>query len=158
MAYNVMVVDDSKVTRAMIIRTLRLADVDLGEIHEAGDGRAALQVLDKSWIDMVFADLNMPVMSGLQMVEEMGRRGLMATIPVVIISTERSISRMEELKARGVSAYLPKPVTPETIKTVVEDLLGGGRGGDRATGQRAGTGAAPGGTRKEPGGQHGYRR
>lgn len=124
MAYNVIVVDDSKVTRTMVIRTLRLANLDLGEVNEAENGKEALEILDRSWIDVVFADINMPVMNGIEMVEEMSRKGLMATIPVIIISTERSLTRIEELKARGISAYLYKPFTPENIKAVVEEVLG----------------------------------
>jgi two-component system chemotaxis response regulator CheY len=57
------------------------------------------------------------------MVEAMKQKGLMETIPVVIISTERSVTRIEELKAKGISAYLKKPFTPENIKDVIDNLL-----------------------------------
>lgn len=125
MAYNILVVDDSKVVRTMVVRILKMAEIDLGEVHEAGNGREALSILDKNWIDLVLADINMPVMSGLEMVDEMSRKGMMGSIPVVIISTERSVTRIEELKAKGVSAYLRKPFTPESIRSVVEQVLEG---------------------------------
>jgi len=124
MAYNVLVVDDSRVVRTVVIRTLRLASVPLGEVHEAGDGAEALRILDDAWIDLVLADINMPVMNGMELVDEMVKRDLLETVPVVIISTERSVTRIEELKAKGVSAYLRKPFTPENIKHVVDDVLG----------------------------------
>jgi two-component system chemotaxis response regulator CheY len=123
MAYNVLIVDDSRVVRSVVHRTLQLAGVELGEVHQAENGRQALEVLDRVWIDMVFADINMPVMSGLQMVDEMVSRRLMDSIPVVIISTERSITRIEELKSKGISAYLNKPFTPENIRNVVDQIL-----------------------------------
>ena len=49
MSLNVLVVDDSSVTRAMIIKTLRMAGVPLGEIYQAGDGREGLAVLQEQW-------------------------------------------------------------------------------------------------------------
>jgi len=127
MAYSVLVVDDSAVVRAVVIKTLRLTGLEWGDIHQAGNGKEALEVLDKAWVDIVFADINMPVMNGIELVDSMAARGMLHATPVVIISTERSITRIEELKAKGVSAYLHKPFTPENIKGVVDHLLGGGR-------------------------------
>ena len=124
MGYNVLVVDDSRVVRAMVIKTVRLAQVDLNKVFEAEDGKEALRILDKEWVDLVFADINMPVMDGIEMVDAMADKDMLEMIPVVIISTERSATRMEELKAKGVRAYLNKPFTPENIKKVLEDILG----------------------------------
>ena len=125
MAYNVLIVDDSTVTRNVVAKTVRLSGTDLGEIHEAANGREALIKLDENWIDIVFADINMPEMSGVEMVDRMSELGLLAATPVVIISTERSTTKIQQLKAKGVSAYLNKPFTPENIKEVIDDLLGG---------------------------------
>jgi two-component system chemotaxis response regulator CheY len=125
MGYNILVVDDSRVVRAMVIRTLKMAEMDLGDVHEAANGREALDLLGREWVDLVLADINMPVMSGVQMIEEMSRSGLMSSVPVVIISTERSATRIEELKTKGIRAYLRKPFTPESIRSVVEQVLAG---------------------------------
>jgi len=124
-ALNILVVDDSKVVRSVIKKTLDIAGVDVGNIFEAGDGKEALEILDKEWIDLVFADINMPVMTGLEMVDRMKEDGILQTIPVVIVSTEGSETRIEELKAKGVRAYIRKPFTPETIKKVVDEIMEG---------------------------------
>lgn len=124
MAYNFLIVDDSAIIRAVVEKTLRIAGVEVGDVYKAGNGKEALACLEAHWVDMVLADINMPEMNGVQMVEEMRTRGLMTTIPVVIISTERSVTRIEELKAKGISAYLNKPFTPEAIREVVEKNLG----------------------------------
>ncbi|MBD3244000.1 MAG: response regulator [Chitinivibrionales bacterium] len=124
MAYNVLLVDDSVTVREVIARTLALADIPLGAVYHAANGVEALEMLEKSWIDVVFADLNMPLMNGIELVERMSQAGLMATIPVVIVSTDGSITRVEELKAKGVSAYVRKPFTPELLRGVVEQVLG----------------------------------
>jgi two-component system chemotaxis response regulator CheY len=124
MAYNVLIVDDSPTVRAVIAKTLQLAGVETAEIHHAANGREGLSALEENWIDFVFADINMPVMNGLEMVEEMARRDLMASVPVIVVSTEGSQTRIEKLKSKGISAYIRKPFTPEILRNVVEDVLG----------------------------------
>ena len=136
MAYNVLIVDDSKVVRAVVAKTLRLANVDLGVVLEASDGREALTLLEREWVDLVFADINMPIMTGVELVNEMSSRGMLESIPVVIISTERGVTRIEELKAKGVSAYLSRPFTPANIKQVMEDILGQPPGSAHTTSAR----------------------
>ena len=124
MAYNMLIVDDSQTVRAVIRKTLDLAGIDVGEIYEAGNGEEALKVLEDNWLDLVFADINMPVMTGVEMVDKMSADGLLKTVPVIIVSTEGSATRIEELKSKGVSAYIRKPFTPEIIREVVENVLG----------------------------------
>lgn len=123
MAYNILIVDDSKIVRTVIQRAVELSGVDVGIIHQAANGQEGLDQLGKEWIDIVFADINMPVMDGVQMVEEMDRRGLVRDIPVVIVSTDRSEVRMQQLKAHGVREYLNKPFTPESIRDILATCL-----------------------------------
>ncbi len=124
MSYNILIVDDSRTTRAVIAKTLNLSGVSIGELHEAENGKEALNILDENWVDLVLADINMPVMDGVEMVGRMSADGLMRTVPVVIISTEGSKTRIEEMRAKGVRAYIRKPCTPELIKNIVEEILG----------------------------------
>ena len=125
MSYNIMVVDDSAIVRAVVKKTLGIAGIDVGQFHEASNGKEALKKMEENWIDIVFADINMPEMNGIEMVDRMAEKGMLQSIAVVIVSTERSVTRIEELKAKGVRAYLNKPFTPESIREVVEKLLGG---------------------------------
>ncbi len=124
MSYNILTVDDSPTVRAVIGKTLRLAGIDLGDLHEAGNGEEALEILREQWIDLVFADINMPVMNGIELVERMSEHGIMQTIPVVIVSTEGSATRIDQLKRKGIVEYIRKPFTPESLKTVVDKILG----------------------------------
>lgn len=126
MAYNILIVDDSATTRSIIARTLKIIpDVELGEIYQAGNGQEALDELDRSWVDIVFADINMPVMDGVTMVEKMAEHPDMKKIPVVIVSTEGSDTRMEELFRKGVRAYIRKPFSVEKVSEILTDILGG---------------------------------
>lgn len=123
MALNILIVDDSEIVRAVIIKSLNLANVPVQEVYQAANGRQALEILAQNWVDLVFADINMPVMGGVEMVEKMNDDGLLKTIPVVIVSTEGSMTRIDHLKAKGVRAYLRKPFKPEDIRQVVEALI-----------------------------------
>lgn len=124
MAYNILVVDDSSVVRSVIGKTIELAQVDVGEILYAANGKEALEQLKNKWVDIVFADINMPVMNGLEMIEQMEKDGLMETVPVIIVSTEGSTTRIEQLKQKGIKGYIRKPFTPEKIKEVFTKTLG----------------------------------
>ena len=124
MAFNILVVDDSATVRAVIAKTLDLAEVPVGELYEAENGREALAILVEHWIDLIFADINMPVMGGIEMIEKMAEDGTLSDIPVIIVSTEGSATRIEQLKSKGVSAYLRKPFTPELLRGVVFDVMG----------------------------------
>lgn len=123
MGYNVLIMDDSLIIRSMVAKTLQISGLDLGEIHYAANGREGLDIVQDRDVDIVFADINMPVMDGVQMVTAMAERGLLQRIPVVIISTERNQQRIDHLKSMGVTAYLKKPFLPEDFKATVEHLL-----------------------------------
>ncbi len=122
MAYNILVVDDSDVIRAMIARTLRLAAVPVAHLFEASNGREALDIMHESWIDVVLADINMPVMNGAEMIDRMREHPATADIPVIVVSSEGATSRMEELARCGITAWVRKPFTPEEIRDVINEL------------------------------------
>jgi two-component system chemotaxis response regulator CheY len=107
----------------MVCKAVGMSGLDVGEILEAGNGKEALEVVRKTWVDIVLADINMPVMSGVEMVAEMAKSDFLATTPVVIISSEKGKERRDTMQSMGVSAYLPKPFRPEQIKQVVSGLL-----------------------------------
>jgi len=124
MAYNILVVDDSSIIRSVIKKTLKLAEVPVNELYEAENGKEGLERLTEHWVDLVFADINMPVMTGIEMIDKMAADGLLKTIPVVIVSTEGSATRFDELSKKGVKAYIRKPFTPEVLRDVVKQVMG----------------------------------
>ncbi len=124
MAFNILIVDDSLTVRAVIAKALKLAGVDVGQIYEAGNGAQALEVLDREWIDLVFADISMPVMDGEELVDRLVESGAIATLPVVIVSSAGSEPRVNRLRKKGVRDYIQKPFTPEQIREVVDNVMG----------------------------------
>lgn len=125
MGYNFLVVDDSETMRAVIGKTLCLAGIPIGEIYPAANGKDALAVLEQNWVDLIFTDINMPVMNGIELIEKLSEHEVLKTIPVVVVSTEGSLTRIDKLKAKGVSAYIRKPFQPELVRNVINDILGG---------------------------------
>lgn len=123
MAFNVLVVDDSSVMRAIIIRTLNLSGLPIGEIYEAGNGQAALGVLESSWVDLALVDINMPVMNGEELIERMRANPAMADLPVIVVSTESSQTRINSLRGKGIQ-FIHKPFTPEKLKETIISLTG----------------------------------
>lgn len=124
MALNILIIDDSATTRSVIKKTLNLAGIPLGEIHEAANGKEGLNCLHDQWIDLVFVDINMPVMNGVEFVEKKNDDPALKSIPVVIVSTDNTVARQEQLRAHGVQAFVRKPFTPEELKKIVADVLG----------------------------------
>ena len=124
MAFNILLVDDSLTVRAVIKKTLRLAGIEIGELHEAGNGQEALAVLDANWIDLVFADLCMPVMDGEALVDRLHETGVITNLPVVIVSSAGSEPRIARLLEKGVRDFVHKPFTPERIREVVDQVMG----------------------------------
>ena len=122
MAWNILIVDDSSLTRKRIKRIIEMADLDVERFLDAENGVEALEVLEQSDIDLVLSDLNMPEMCGAEMVHRMKAAEATKSIPVVVISTESKTARIKELLDEGVKDYLHKPFTPEEFKEVMENL------------------------------------
>ncbi|MBF0473667.1 MAG: response regulator, partial [Nitrospirae bacterium] len=91
---------------------------------QAENGKVGLEVLHNNWIDLAFVDINMPVMGGVAMIEEMFKDDLLHTVPVVVVSTEGSKTRINELIEKGIKGYLRKPFQPEALRDIIDQSLG----------------------------------
>jgi two-component system, chemotaxis family, chemotaxis protein CheY len=126
-ALEMLVVDDSVVTRKMVRRAIGLCGLEVSAVHEASDGAAALEQLARHPVDLVLADVNMPVMNGIEMVERMAKDPRLAAIPVVIVATPLSDASIDRLLDSGARAYLAKPFRPEALRDVVLEVVKGRR-------------------------------
>src|SRR5512133_2434510 len=118
MALNVLVVDDSAVMRAIVIKTLHLSGVGLGQIYEAKDGEEALRVLDENWVDLALIDINMPVLDGMDLIDRVRQNPETSDLSIIVVSTESSETRIENVQRKGV-AFVHKPFTPETLRQAI---------------------------------------
>ncbi|MCU0596222.1 MAG: response regulator [Desulfobacterota bacterium] len=124
MAFNVLIVDDSSTMRAVVKKAIRVSGFDVGEYHEAADGQEALETLRRCWVDVVLTDINMPRLTGLELVAEMRGDDLLSSVPVIVVSTEGSEAKVQESIRLGARGYIKKPFHPEEIKRLLREVMG----------------------------------
>ena len=112
---QVLLVDDSKLMRHYVARTLRMTGIDV-VIHEAENGRDAIGKAFEVRPDLIVTDLNMPEMSGLELVAKVHGIPELCRTPMLVLTADRSAGRAEEALGAGAVDYLTKPVTPEVLR------------------------------------------
>ena len=115
MSIRVLVADDSNTMRKIIIRNLQAVGVPTAV--EASDGNEAVQTFVPGEFDLVLTDWNMPGKTGLEVIKEIREKD--AKVPIIMITTEAEKSRVIEAIKAGVSDYLVKPFTSETLREKV---------------------------------------
>lgn len=116
MSARVLVADDSSTMRKIIIRSLQAVGVP--EATEAADGNEAVALFQPGSFDLVLTDWNMPGKTGLEVVEAI--RSQDAKVPIIMITTEAEKGRVLQAIQAGVSDYLVKPFTAETLREKLE--------------------------------------
>ncbi len=125
MSLHVLVVDDSPVMRKMVIRVLGMSGLPIESVHEASQGREALDVLAREAnINLGLFDVNMPVLNGEELVVQIRAEPKIAALPVIMVSTEGSVERIERLKRLG-AAFIRKPFGPEALLDAIISATGG---------------------------------
>ncbi|MBI3790048.1 MAG: response regulator [Gemmatimonadetes bacterium] len=115
------IVDDSRATRAIVKRALTAHGF---EVVEAGDGKAALDEMEKAGgFDLAVVDWNMPVMNGYELICAVRKRPELGGMPILMLTTETEVSQVEKAKEAGANEYLTKPFTNELL-TEKLDILG----------------------------------
>lgn len=123
MSRDILIVDDSRVMRSFLRRALAMTSMELGTIHEAENGLEGLKVLQNHQVEVIFSDINMPVMDGVVFVSEL-RNDLQASrIPVIVVSTDGSAERQAQMFSLGAKGYVTKPFAPEVLEREVVRLL-----------------------------------
>jgi two-component system, chemotaxis family, chemotaxis protein CheY len=124
MSYNVLIVDDSKSMRRVIIKTLELSGFRVGELFEASNGQEALDQIEGKWIDLVLSDIHMPIMDGFEFIQSLRKNEMFKDTPVVFVTTEASEVRLNQLMTLGARGYIRKPFKPEEICVLLSEVMG----------------------------------
>ena len=129
---NILIVDDSPVMRRFIERVLDATSLEPGLRLKAENGRDALEILAAldakgETVDLVLADVNMPVMDGPELVRALRKQQAWKKLPVLVVSTDRSDDRLAEMEALGVAGYVTKPFTPWQLEEKIVAALSGER-------------------------------
>ncbi len=123
MAYRVLIVDDSPAMRKFIRRVIEVSGFDCSQQLEASNGREALDVLSREWVDLILTDINMPVMNGEQFIRELEKDETLRQVPVLVVSTDSTLQRVQQMLSLGARGYVTKPFTPEMLRSQLERLL-----------------------------------
>jgi two-component system, chemotaxis family, chemotaxis protein CheY len=117
---EILVVDDSKVMREMIVACLR-AD-DLSFTH-AASGLEAIERLSLKRVDLVVLDLNMPDIGGLEVIEFIRGQDKLGSLPILVVTTRGDEASRDRTLEAGANRFMTKPFTPEAILGEVRGLL-----------------------------------
>jgi len=118
---SILTVDDSPSIRVAI----KIALTNAGyTVTEAANGAEGIEKAQAAAFDMIITDLNMPVMDGLTMIEEMRKLPSLMGVPIVFLTTESDAGLKERAKAAGATGWLTKPFDPDTLARLAKKVLG----------------------------------
>jgi two-component system, chemotaxis family, chemotaxis protein CheY len=119
MAKTILVIDDS----ASLRQVVKMALVGAGyNVIEAGDGQAALNLLDGRQVNMAVCDVNMPIMNGIEFVRAAKQLPAYKFMPILMLTTESQEEKKEQGKAAGAKAWMVKPFSPTQLVNAVSKL------------------------------------
>ena len=121
---DVLVVDDSKVMRDMIVACLR--GLPEARFTQAASGLEAIERLSLGRFDLVVLDLNMPDISGIEVLEFVRAQDKLKLLPILVVTTRGDEASKAQALAAGATQFVTKPFTPEAIAQDAQRLVAGG--------------------------------
>jgi len=118
---KVLVVDDFATMRRIVKNVLK--QIGFTKIVEADDGSTALAVLKNDRVDLIISDWNMPKVTGLELLKAVRGDDSMKNIPFLMVTAEGQKDNIVQAVQAGVSNYVVKPFTPETIQEKLEQMF-----------------------------------
>ena len=121
LSMKILVVDDFATMRRILKNVLK--QIGFTNIVEADDGSTALAVLKKDKIDLIMSDWNMPKVSGLDLLKAVRSDEAMKATPFLMVTAEGQKDSVIQAVQAGVSNYVVKPFTADTIKEKLEQMF-----------------------------------
>jgi two-component system chemotaxis response regulator CheY len=123
LSMKVLVVDDFLTMRRILKNILK--QVGFKTMEEAEDGAQALDMIKNADppFDLIIADWNMPKMTGIELLKAIRADAELKHLPVIMVTAEAQKSRVLEAVQAGVSNYIVKPFTAETVKAKLEQVF-----------------------------------
>ena len=121
---ELLVVDDSKVMRDMVVACLR--GIPDARFTQAASALEAIERLSLGRFDLVLLDLNMPDTSGIEVLEFVRAQDNLKGLPIVVVTTRGDEASRASALAAGATLFMTKPFTPEAIVGEAQRLLGAG--------------------------------
>ncbi|MFC1744187.1 response regulator transcription factor [Candidatus Riflebacteria bacterium] len=116
---NVLIVDDSRFARRKLSSTLK--KFGISKLQEAENGEIAIEKINEGGFDVVFLDINMPVLSGIDVVKYVKENNV--SIEVFMCSSLDTEDNIDEIKNLGVEHFIYKPFSNEKVEETLKDFL-----------------------------------
>lgn len=120
MSKTILTVDDSASIRQMVSFTLKQAGYN---VVEAIDGQDGVNKAKETQADLVITDLNMPNMTGMELIRALRTEASYKFTPILMLTTESDDSKKIEGKQAGATGWIVKPFNPEQLLKVIERVL-----------------------------------
>ncbi len=123
MEVKALVIDDSGIMRKMVMRALTETELAEFEFTEAEDGVDGLAKFNPRTTDIVFVDWNMPNMTGIDLVKRIRGQYPKRPVPIVMVTTEKLMGKVEEALEAGADCFISKPFTPDKLAQVLAPVI-----------------------------------
>ena len=118
---KILIVDDFSTMRRIIKNLLR--DLGFNNTQEADDGQTAWPMLQTGNFDFLVTDWNMPIMTGIELLQKVRADENLASLPVLLVTAEAKKEQIVEAAQAGVNGYVVKPFTAVTLKEKIDKIF-----------------------------------
>ncbi len=118
---NLLIVDDSRMVRKII--SVSLKNEKQIVLHEAASGLEALDKLMEAEVDLIFTDINMPNMDGLEFIKRCKEDEMFKHIPIIVITTEDGLEDRGRAMELGATGFVSKPLDKQSILDITYSTL-----------------------------------
>ena len=118
---KILIVDDFSTMRRIIKNLLR--DLGFNNTQEADDGQTAWPMLQTRNFDFLVTDWNMPIMTGIELLEKVRGDESLASLPVLLVTAEAKKEQIVQAAQAGVNGYVVKPFTAITLKEKIDKIF-----------------------------------
>jgi two-component system chemotaxis response regulator CheY len=115
-APRILIVEDSTAMRQLLVLAVRKHGADA---QEAPDGLAALKLLSQEKFDLLFIDLNMPILDGMKLIKRVREDKTLADTRICVVTTESALATEEQARALGADFFLRKPIARRDVDRVL---------------------------------------
>lgn len=120
MSKTALVVDDSRSLRGLVCDTLEEAGYN---VLQSANGQEALETVSQNSVDFVITDVNMPVLDGISLVQQLRTKSGLQHIPILILTTEATSSMKNRGRLAGATGWMVKPFSPTQLINVVSRIV-----------------------------------
>ncbi len=125
MSKTIGLIDDSKVMRSILRKSILMCNYKVDEFMEAENGEEGFDLLSgkQNQMDIAFVDLHMPKVGGLEMLTKLKSLGAIS-VPIVIVSTSADMEMQKKCMELGAVGFIRKPFTPQDVGVLMEKIVG----------------------------------